>query len=196
MILQCENCNQYFKVTDLDSTRIINAQKENKKFLVLFCQKCFNHTSWKPENEIFSDEKLLEKEITNIDKFETVNDLGIKNDIESFLPKEYYQYLVENKELEIRISKDRDNFNLFSLDELFTNVSIDNEEYLTIFQLKGYFKTLKEVELFENSLAIGYENGDILFIDEREENSKLYIFYPDGGDIEKTKYTLNNIVNR
>jgi hypothetical protein len=56
------------------------------------------------------------------------------------------------------------------------------------------FAHKKEIELFENSLAIGEENGDVLFIDKREENSKLYIFYPDGGDIEKTKLTLNSII--
>lgn len=32
-----------------------------------------------------------------------------------------------------------------------------------------------------------------LFIDRREENGKLYIFYDEGRDIEKTKLTLNDI---
>ena len=60
----------------------------------------------------------------------------------------------------------------------------------------GYEFSKKEIELFENALAIGDENGDVLFIDKREENSKLYIFYPDGGDIEKTKLTIYDIIKR
>ncbi len=51
----------------------------------------------------------------------------------------------------------------------------------------------KEVELQENSLSIGAENGDILFIDKREIDSPLYIFYHDGADIEKTKFKLSDI---
>lgn len=117
----------------------------------------------------------------------------------------YFNYLKVKGQLAIKVTKERDEFNLFSLAELFTNIWIDKNEYLTIFQLRGYFKTLKEVgydfskkeiELFENALAIGDENGDVLFIDQREENSKLYIFYSDGGDVEKTKHTLNDIINK
>jgi len=43
-------------------------------------------------------------------------------------------------------------------------------------------------------LCIGYENTDILFIDKREKDSFLYVFYADGGDIEKTKLKLTDII--
>lgn len=193
-IIQCDECNKYFEIFQEDMDKIAYA-KENKIPRVVFvCPNCEKRTEWNRLVEIHNDVSLLNIETKP-------NQIEIK---EGLLPERYFNYLKETKNKEITISKDID-FNLFSLEELFTNISIDKKDYLTIFQLKGYFNTLlevgyefskKKIELFENSLAIGDENGDILFIDKREENSKLYIFYPDGGDIEKTKLTLNDIIKK
>lgn len=192
-IIKCDNCNKYFKLSDTDIERIQYAKDNKKLFTLLVCPNCKQQTTWDVTTKIYDDASLLNFESKS-------KQTEIK---EGVLPEEYFNYLKEKDQLAIKVTKDRDEFNLFSIAELFTNISIDKNEYLTIFQLKGYFNTLKEVgyefskkeiELFENALAIGDENGDVLFIDKREENSKLYIFYPDGGDIEKTKLTLNDII--
>lgn len=193
-ILQCDNCNSYFEIFQEGLDRINYAKAKNWSMIIFNCPHCGKQTTWDMFSEIYDDVSLLQ--IENKPK-----PIEIQEDL---LPKNYLNFLKSKKVLEITISKDRSEFNLFSLEELFTHISIDKKEYLTIFQLNGYFKILrevgydftpKEIELFENALSIGDENGDILFIDKREKNSRLYIFYHDGGDIEKTKLTVNDIVN-
>jgi hypothetical protein len=72
--------------------------------------------------------------------------------------------------------------------------------------LKGYAKSLEEIfgeemtEAFSlselsNCLTVGYENEAILFLDNRDKNS-LWVFHPDGGDIEPTIMTLEKIAKR
>ncbi|MEZ4786695.1 MAG: hypothetical protein R2790_02135 [Flavobacterium haoranii] len=194
-ILQCNKCDAFFEIFQEGIDRINNAKAKGWSSIIFNCPNCGQQTTWNRLVEIHNDSSLL-----NIENKPKQTEIK-----EGILPEVYFNYLKGKDQLDLKVTKDKDKFNLFSLEELFTNISIDKNEYLTIFQLKGYFKTLKEVgyefskkeiELFENALAIGDENGDVLFIDKREDNSKLYIFYPDGGDIEKTKLTINDIIKR
>lgn len=194
-ILQCNKCDAYYEIFQEDLEKISYAKQNGIPRVVFNCPNCGQQTTWNRLVEIHNDSSLL-----NIENKPKQTEIK-----EGILPEVYFNYLKGKDQLDLKVTKDKDKFNLFSLEELFTNISIDKNEYLTIFQLKGYFKTLKEVgyefskkeiELFENALAIGDENGDVLFIDKREDNSKLYIFYPDGGDIEKTKLTINDIIKR
>jgi len=192
-ILQCNECNNYFEIFQEGVERIAYAKEKGRSMMLFNCPNCGQQTSWHRLMKIHNDASLL-----NIEK--KYKEIEIDEDL---LPKSYLKYLKQGTKKQTKVSKDKDKFDLFTLEELFTYISIDKKEYLTIYQLKGYFNTLlevgyeftkKEIELFENSLAIGEENGDILFVDKREENSKLYIFYHDGGDVEKTKLTISNII--
>lgn len=194
-ILQCNKCDAFFEIFQEGIDRINNAKAKGWSSIIFNCPNCGQQTTWNRLVEIHYDASLL-----NIESKSKQTEIK-----EGILPEAYFNYLKEKDQLAIKVTKDRDEFNLFSLAELFTNISIDKNEYLTIFQLKGFFNTLvevgydfskKEIELFENALTIGDENGDVLFIDQREENSKLYIFYSDGGDIEKTKLTINDVIKR
>lgn len=121
------------------------------------------------------------------------------------LPKPYLDYLTSS-EFSNEFTKGRRNFHLYSLEELCKSVQIDENVCLRVTQLKGYARSLEAIfgdedadefsysELSE-CLTIGYEYDDILFIDCRD-NDSLWIFYPDGGDIEPIKITLKKIVNR
>jgi len=71
-----------------------------------------------------------------------------------------------------------------------------------ITQLKAYAATLQEVDYEEGSfslerlsqsLSIGYENERLLFVDS-QDNSSLYIFEIEDGDILKTDYTLTDLI--
>ena len=123
-------------------------------------------------------------------------------DLITLLPKNYLRFL-ENKKETATIICDGREFVLCSLSVLSESSNVDNHIFPRVFILKGYFKTLQEIgfefssqekKLFENALAIGDENGDILFIDQTKTNSSLYIFYPDGGDIKKTKLKIQDII--
>ena len=114
-------------------------------------------------------------------------------------------YLISEKfQSQVTILKRQEKFKLYSIEKLCETVSIDGNSFLRILELKGYAKSLEDIfgdEMDENfslselsnCLAIGYENEAILFIDYRDNNS-LWIFYPDGGDIEPTKMTVKKIV--
>jgi len=193
-IIQCAECKGYFDVLEEGLQRIELAKEKGWGMMLFNCPKCGEQTSWHRLKEMYSDTTLLNLEKVNKPIVEIDNTL---------LPKGYFDFLLNNKNAKIRVSKNRDEFNLFTAEELFTTISVDKKEYLTVYKLQGFLKTLlevgvelkeKEVLLLENSLSIGDENGDVLFIDKREENSKLYIFYPDGGDIENTKLTLNSVM--
>ena len=193
-IIQCAECKGYFDVLEEGLQRIELAKEKGWGMMLFNCPKCGEQTSWHRLKEMYSDTTLLNIEKVNKPVVEIDNTL---------FPKGYFDFLLNNKNSKIRVSKNRDEFNLFTAEELFTTISVDKKEYLTVYQLQGYFNTLlevgyeftkKEIELFENSLSIGDENGDILFIDKRLDNSNLYIFYPDGGDTKKTKTLFNDIM--
>ncbi|MBS9774007.1 MAG: hypothetical protein KGV59_02455 [Tenacibaculum sp.] len=130
------------------------------------------------------------------------------NNIE--IPKIYLDYLVsDNFDSELTIFEDEDEFNLYTLEDLCKELIIDGEKVLQVQELKGYIKTIlevnedffdeeekKEYEELSKCLAIGCRNTDVLFID-KQDNNTLYIFHPDGGDTEKIKnIKLENIVKR
>ncbi len=126
------------------------------------------------------------------------------------IPKSYFDYLKsKNFKSELTIFEDEDDFNLYNLDELCEEIIVDDERVLQIEVLKGYIKTILEVnddffdlkekqeyEKLAKCLSIGYRNSDVLFID-RDDNNTLHIFYPDGGDTEQVDdLTLKDIIQR
>ena len=91
---------------------------------------------------------------------------------------------------------------LYLLEALCEEITIDKHQCTIITQLKAYAATLQEVgyeegsfslERLSQSLSIGYENERILFVDS-QDNSSLYIFEIEDGDILKTDYTLTDLI--
>ena len=187
MILKCNKCNKCFIVGENDILRI-NEEVLNKKFntMLITCTHCQKRTTWhhgieECNNEVKRKENLKQNSIP-------VNYLSILNSL---------------KKLEITIFEDEDNFKLYSKDELTKLLSVNGIYYYQISELLGYISTIvefsigdikDEIKLLENSVTIGHENTRVLFIDSREENSYLFVFHPDGGDIEKTSLRINNLI--
>ena len=125
-----------------------------------------------------------------------------KSNIE--IPQNYLEYLTSDKfNAEISIFSDENNFHLYSLEKLCKKISVDGSSVLQVSELKGYADSLKEIwwddkfslSEFADCLTIGYENERILFIDNRD-NCTLWIFHPDGADIEKINIKLTDIIER
>lgn len=217
-MIKCQSCQEYFTPTEFDQDRLVNAIKSKMPLLIINCTQC-NNQNFIKTNEIEQvNNKKIHCPTTNCNDLLEINkekklscqscnlSISIDNLIEDLLPDNYFKYLIGSDfKIKLHLCKEEEDFNLYNLEQLKEEINIDGELYFRIGKLKGFFNTLKEVgyefskkeiELFENALAIGDENGDVLFIDKREDNSKLYIFYPDGGDIEKTKLTINDIIKR
>lgn len=194
-MLKCESCQQMFTPQPEDQKRIDEATINGIKFLVLKCTECYKHTSWKDEVLTSTSKETDDSENTTIQK-----------DLMRLLPLNYDKYVSKFNGLdEFQIFENEDNFNIHSKLKLHEKINIDGSTYIRINQIEGYLKTIKEldlikskkdIELLENAISIGNENTRILFFDARKENSELYIFYPDNGDIDKTAFKLNDIINR
>jgi len=188
MNLECDNCDQCFEVNPNDLDRIKKASSNSLSMMLIICSKCKNQTTWYNGIETCQPD-------ANINFIEDLR----KNKI----PNSYIKHLKDRTKLEVNIFDDESDFSLYSNDDLLKKVNIDNILYYQVSQILGFIKTIKEfaledikedLELLENSISIGYENTRILFIDGREANSSLYIFHPDGGDIEKTSLRINNLI--
>ena len=123
------------------------------------------------------------------------------------IPELYLEYLTgDNFNSEIQIFKGQDEYRLYTLEELCETITIDKNQCLRVTELEGYVKSLMEVfdgedsidefsfEELSECLSIGYENEAVLFIDSRDKKT-LWVFHPDGGDIEPTKITLAKVIN-
>ena len=205
-------CGEEFEpqeMSEYDFDFLKSATEKKMKSMFLHCPRCsrrflFDTVEWKTTNFGYDDptEKEVEKESKNTQELIAILE---KTKIE--IPILYFNYLISNKfKSEVIIFKGQDKFRLYNLEELCETVNIDGNFCLRILELKGYAKSLEEIFMEENTeefslselskcLSIGCENESILFIDYRDKNS-LWIFNPDGGDIEPTKMTLNKIVKR
>jgi tricorn protease-like protein len=127
--------------------------------------------------------------------------------LKNILPQNYQQFLVGKENLEFSIFEEEANFKIYNLAELSETISIDGKSYATIHQIQGFVASLQEilgedVEISEdlsfskmfNFLCIGEENGRLLLLDDRDKNT-LWIFHPDGGDVEKMDKNLSDILN-
>ncbi|MGV8868953.1 MAG: hypothetical protein ACOH2S_18690 [Janthinobacterium svalbardensis] len=123
------------------------------------------------------------------------------------LPQAYLDHLRNGKSRpDVAIFRDEDPFTLYSLDELCKDVDVDGTRYPAVRQLAGFAQALaqaagagsKQAAPFSPAelaacLAIGEENTRILFIDSRD-NDALWIYHLDGGDVEKTRFTLTSLI--
>jgi len=203
------DCGQKFEPQEMskyDCDFLQSATENKMTFMFLNCPKCsrrfqFDTVEWKATN--FGYDDPTEKTVKETKSTKELTAILEKSKIE--IPSLYFDYLTSNN-FKSDVSIGQDNFRLYNLEELCETVNIDGTSCLRISELKGYAKSLEEVfgeestEEFSlaelsNCLTIGYENEAILFLDCRDKNS-LWIFYPDGADIELTKMTLDKIVKR
>ncbi|MCP4437567.1 MAG: hypothetical protein GY810_01325 [Aureispira sp.] len=103
---------------------------------------------------------------------------------------EYLDFLTnKNFQSSIAIFEDEDEFELYSLDEICQEITIDGQTMIRIKQLAAYTKTILEVNgdytnateknrLLELSqcLSIGYENTRVLYLD-NDDNDTLHVFH-------------------
>jgi len=206
------DCGQKFEPQEMskyDYDFLQSATEKKMTFMFLHCPKCsrqfqFDTVGWKAKNFGYDDptKKEAAKESKN-----TQEQIAILEKSKIEIPTLYFNYLISDKfKSEVIIVKGQPRFLLYNLEELCETINIDGSSCLRISELKGYAKSLEDIfseEMTEkfslselsNCLSIGYENEAILFIDYRDKKS-LWIFHPDGGDIEPTKMTLNKIANR
>ncbi len=109
------------------------------------------------------------------------------------LPALYLSYIENTDRKEVQLVR-YNTFTLYTLEELFEEISVDERKNIELYLVREYAQTMQEVgvafeegeqELLAHSLTIGYDNTEALFIDEREVDSPLYVYYPDGGDKKK-----------
>ena len=117
------------------------------------------------------------------------------------LPALYLSYIENTDRKEVQLGR-YNTFTLYTLEELFEEISVDERKNIELYLVREYAQTMQEVgiefeegeqELLAHSLTIGYDNTEALFIDEREVDSPLYVYYPDGGDIEKKKKRVSQL---
>jgi hypothetical protein len=206
------DCGRKFEPQEMskhDCDFLQSATEKKMKVMLLHCPICFRRflfdtVEWKATSFGYDDptEKETVKESKNTQELQSILE---KSQIE--IPTLYFDYLTSDKfKSEIIIFKGQCKFRLYSLEELCETVSIDGNHCLRISELKGYAKSLEEIFGEENTeefstselsrcFSIGYENEAILFIDYKDNNS-LWIFHPDGGDIEPTKLTIEKIIKQ
>lgn len=207
------DCGKIFDPQELntfDYNFVQSAVEKKMTFMIIHCPKCarefkFDAMQWKASEFGYSDpNQILEK------KKKTTKQLAaVLNKAKVEIPLSYFDYLLSDEfEPQISIFSEEEDFTLFDLNVLCEKINVDGQSYLTINQLKGFADTMLELvgdasqkmqdlsyKDLSDCLAIGSENNRILLIDNRDHNA-LWIFHPEGGDIEKTSVTLENIVRR
>ena len=204
------DCGQKFKpreMSEYDYDFLQSAIEKKMTFMFIHCPKCsrlfqFDTVEWKAKGTIDDPTK---KVVTKTKNTKELTAILKKSKVE--IPQSYLDYLKSSGfKSEVSIFKGQDKFHLYSLEELCETANIDGNLCLRVAELKGFSKSLKEIfgeektgefslSELSNCLSIGYENEAILFIDYRDNNS-LWVFHPDGADIEPTKMTLTKIVKR
>ncbi|ANF51432.1 hypothetical protein A0O34_13350 [Chryseobacterium glaciei] len=207
------DCGRIFDPQDLskfDYNFIQSAVEKKMTFMIIHCPNCsrefkFDAVQWKADEFGYSNPNNVVKK----NEKTTKQLAAILNKAKVEIPLPYFKYLISNKfEPQISIFPEEEDFTLFTLSQLCEKINVDGKSYLTINQLKGFTFSLLEIvgessqksqeinyKELSDCLAIGSENTRILFIDNRDQNS-LWVFHPDGGDIEKTAVTLENIISR
>lgn len=188
-MIKCDECNNYFELPSDATDRLEMVRKAGSGSIYLKCPHCKETTSFNRFTPIFTNSSLPNK----VDSKQ--NDI-----VYGLLPKKYEQ-CIDKKGLSIIIKKEQ--YILYSINELFKSIEIDGNSYLQIYQLKGFSYTLesiseisnKEKEILDNALSIGEGNGSILFIEKENNEHSLYVFYLDGAYIEALQITLDDIID-
>ena len=202
--LACPNCNKTFlpeALSDYDFNFLKEAIGKQMQFMFLHCPHCtamfdFNPMQW------ISPSALSQSKRNPTSRPKRAKSLALNKEVKS-LSQEYINYLKAQKEtVYFPVFSEEAPFVLYSLETLCEEITIDKHQCTIITQLKAYATTLQEVgyeegafslERLSQSLSIGYENERLLFVDS-QDNSSLYVFEIEDGDILKTDYTLTDLI--
>lgn len=202
--LTCPNCNRTFlpeALSDDDFNFLKEAIGKQMQFMFLHCPHCMAMFDFNPMQWI-SPSALSQSKENHTSKPKSLRSSLENKEIKS-LSQEYINYLKAQKETVcFPVFSEEAPFVLYSLEALCKEITIDKHQCTIITQLKAYAATLQEVgyeegsfslERLSQSLSIGYENERILFVDS-QDNSSLYVFEIEDGDILKTDYTLTDLI--
>jgi hypothetical protein len=200
-------CGHHFDSSALDAADgdfLKSAIGKNMTFMFLHCPACsrifqFNPVAWTAQACEAVTPKVAKKSGKQLEKLLASKEVA--------LPQAYLAHLRSGKSRpDVAIFTDEDPFTLYSLDALCHDVEVDGTRYLAVRQLAGFAQTLaqaagtdsKQAAPFSPAelaacLAIGEEATRILFIDSRD-NDTLWIYHPDGGDIDRTRLTVSALL--
>lgn len=205
-------CGKSFAIDSLsahDKEFVESAIPKGMEFMFISCPYCETRFQFNPQ--IFLSTPMIENPNKSKEDVKLTEDesISILNKEQSVYPDYYIQFLTEKKSrAEIKTDRKEDAFKLYKLDELAETISIDHQKVIRAKELTIYAKSLREVgyenvsvekaalqfslEWLSEGLTIGYENTQILFID---NDLNLWIFYADGtNDIRQTSLQLNDII--
>jgi len=115
------------------------------------------------------------------------------------LPDDYLRFLETHDGSKSFTVDERDSWWLFTKDGLLKAVKIDRRKTVAISQLRCFTESLKDLgadaledqdenpfalDRLSNGLAIGINNGDVLFLDPSDDFS-VWVYYLDGSDVER-----------
>lgn len=187
---------------DLDFLQ--NATAKRMTFMMLDCPHCsrefnFDTVAWQATGMGYTDPALpVVKQKKTVPQLKAILK---KETIE--IPAPYLDYLSSSHfRSELTVFESEANFIVYDLAELCEPTVVDGKSYLTVAQLKGFAHSLaalfpfpeKDTSKFTWAMlsecwVIGHEGTRLLFIDCRDSNA-LWIFHPDGGDVEQTNLTI------
>ena len=123
-------------------------------------------------------------------------------EIENKLPNEYLNFLSTHSGSQ-PYEYDHVTWWIATSNELHEQVNIDGKDFPFINQLRGYVSTLKgffgedfmpnenySLSRLEEGIAIADGNGDVLFLDPKD-NFSVWHFYHDGGDVERVSSSFS-----
>jgi hypothetical protein len=120
------------------------------------------------------------------------------------LPDDYAKFLAEHFGEDYE--RDDETWRLSTADELVETIDVDGQDVLAIRQLSVFAQTLEDVmedgetedhkgkayplSRLADGVAIGTNgNGDVLYLDPADQ-SAVWVFHPDGGDVERVSKTF------
>ena len=168
--------------------RLNRVLKAGSGSIYLKCPYCNGTTALNRFTDLYTDVGLLKR---------TENP---EVNIQYGLLPQKYEHCIQN--LGVTVSINHEQYKLYSIKELFTNVNIDGHCYAQIRQLQGFSNTLnelseissKEREVLNDALAIGEGDGSVLFA--LPKDFELSVFYTDGSYISPLHLTINSLIKK
>ena len=202
------DCGQKFaasELNDYDFDFLQSATAKKMRFMFIDCPRChrqfqFNTVAWKAT--AMSTGSASAKPIKKHSPRALASLLKKLK-----IPPPYLEHLQgDGFKSEILIIKGQSKFHLHNGEELCEIVNIDGHSQPRATELKAYAHSLKKyftrkardpfsLPELSKCISIGCENERILFLDYRDNNT-LWIFHPDGADVEPVKMTLDKIIKK
>ena len=186
------------------------AAHKRMTFMMLDCPHCsrefkFDTVAWQATGMGYTDPALpVAKQKKTVPQLK-----AILKKAKIAMPAPYLDYLTSSAfRPELAVFESEANFMVYDLAELCEPTVVDGKSYLTVAQLKGFAHSLAAFfplpekgtseftwAMLSECLVMGYEGSRLLFIDCRDSNA-LWIFHPDGGDVEQTHLTLTELLDK